>query len=137
MNLLRDPSWQQNYPMLILRGIQGIMEREQKAGRGSLMERYIKAFNIIVLTLAKKSEPRRIRINKGLIELTSFGMKRDEMVRGSRRFDDAMKRRYGNKSKADMQLDTKNRMKKLSIWIGILVHELPDAQPQQSPVSNP
>jgi len=137
LNLLRDPGWEQNYPIIILRGIQGIIERERKAGRGSLMESYIKAFNVIIMTLAKKSDPPRIRVNKEQIQLTSYGMKRDEMLRGMRRFDEEAKKSHGNKTKAQMQKDTKDRMKKLRIWIDILVRELPDGQPQQSPVSNP
>ena len=137
MDLIRDPGWETNYPMLILRGIYGIMDRERKTGRGSITERYIKAFNIIIMTMAKKSQPRRIRINKGMLELTSFGEKRNQMILGGLKFDEAAKRRYGNKTKADIIKENKKKMKQLRIWINILVHELPDAQPVSSPTRIP
>jgi len=137
MDLIRDPGWETNYPMLILRGIYGIMERERAVGRGSLTERYIKAFNIIVLTMARKSQPRRARIVKGLIELTSFGEKRNKMVSGELRFDEAAKRRYGNKTKGEIRKENIKKMKQLRIWISTLVHELPDGQPVSSPTRSP
>lgn len=137
MSLIKDPGWEDNWPMLILRGIYSIMARERKAGRGTLRQAYVKAFNVVILSVARKSSPRLITVDEGVITLTSYGHKRDEMSRGLRRMDDSAKRRWGKKSRADMQKDTRIKMKKLRIWIDMLVHELPDAQPVQSPTRIP
>jgi hypothetical protein len=137
MDLIRDPKWEANYPALILRGIYNIMEREGKSGRGSLLERFTKAFNIIILTLAKRSNPRRIVINNGSIQLTTFGDKQNEMISGNMRFDIKNKKRYGNKTRAEMKAETRKIMKQLKIWINSLAQDLPDKQPAKSPTRNP
>ena len=126
-SLLRDPNWEDNWPTFILRGIHDIMEREKKAGRGSLMECYVKGFNVILYTMARVAHPPRIQVANGVIKLTSFGMKRNEMLMGRRRLDSAAKRKYGaKKTKQDFQKETKDKLNQLRIWIEILQNDLPD-----------
>jgi hypothetical protein len=137
MDLIRDPNWESNYPKIILRGIYNIMKKDRKKGRGSTPAQFIKAFNIIILTLAKKSHPHRIVVDNGIINLTAFGDKQNEMLSGNVRLDAKYKKRYGNKSKSQMQAETRKMMKELKILINIVRHHLADGQPVKSPTRNP
>lgn len=145
LSLLRDPNWEHNWPTLILRGIYDVMEKERRVSRGSLMERYIKAFNVVIYRLHKESQPPRIIVNNGIIELTPYGHKRNNMAMGLADFDESARAYYKKKKgkktgkpleKKDMRLDTKEKLIQLKRWFAELVRELPDAQPASSPVNN-
>lgn len=132
--LLRDKNWEQNYPKLILRGIYDVMERDRKAGKGSLKECYTKAFNVVVFGLAKKSEPPRITVSNGTFSLTGEGYKREAEVIGEREIPKERRKTLGvYKSRREMQVDTALKMKKLRIWIDMLSNELSDQMPNKSP----
>lgn len=85
LTLLRDTEWDQHWPAIVLRGIYDIMVKERAAGTGSLMQCYVKAFNIIILTLVRKSHPRRATVSNGEFTLTPYGTKINEMYAGNRK----------------------------------------------------
>ena len=85
LTLLRDIEWDQHWPPIVLRGIYDVMVKERAAGTGSLMQCYVKAFNIIILTLVRKSHPRRATVSNGEFTLTPAGIKINEMYAGNRR----------------------------------------------------
>lgn len=110
--VIRNPD---KFPRLLLRGIYSVMERERKAGRGSLMERYRKGFNVVVHGMVKARPPRlRITPNKE-IELASYGYRREvEIGRGRE------------------AIETDKKMKKLYIWFEQLRLELEENQPKDA-----
>lgn len=132
--ILRDANWEQTFPKLILRGIYDVMEREKSAGRGSLKECYVKAFNVVMFGLARRSEPPRIIVKDGTFYLTGEGHKREAEVIGLREMSEDRKKSTGQKlSRREMQVDTAKKMKKLGIWIEMLAKDLSDKMPDQSP----
>lgn len=132
--ILRDEKWEQNFHKLILRGIYDVMERERKAGRGSLMERYVKAFNVVMFALAKTAQPPRITVSKGLYTLTKEGYEREAEVAGERLMPKERQQQTGLfKDRREMQVETALKLKKLKPWIEELSRSLADKMPDQSP----
>ena len=114
------------------------MDRERKAGRGSLMETYVKGFNVAVMTLVGKTKPPRAYVSNGNFILTSFGNKINGMYEGHRRVtgdpNSHIVKKHGRKSKAEMGKEYNLKLKQLQIWIDTLVKTLPDEMPDRSPV---
>ena len=113
-DLLRDPEWEQNYPMLLLRAIYSIMEKAP----GDLEAKYKAGFNIGVHKLTMANPPRLYpsMIKKGILNketLTSHGKERENEVLGLRDLSTESKKRYGKKSRSEMARDTVEKMKKL------------------------
>lgn len=132
--ILRDKKWEENFPKLILRGIYDVMEREKKAGRGSLMERYIKGFNVVMFALAKTAQPPRITVANGLFTLTKDGYQREAEVKGERLMSKERQQDLGKvMGRQEMQVETALKMKKLRPWIEELSRSLSDNMPDQSP----
>jgi len=110
--VIRNPD---KFPRLFLRGIYDVMERERKAGRGSLMERYRKGFNVIAVGMVK-ARPPRIRVNPNKeIELASYGYRREVQMRRGKE-----------------AVETDKKMKKLYIWLDQLRLELEESQPKDT-----
>lgn len=132
--ILRDEKWAENFPVLLLRGIYDVMERERKAGRGSLMERYVKAFNVVMFALARTANPPRMIVANGIYTLTKEGFERDAEVRGEREMTKARQKELGLfMDRREMQVDTALKLKKLRPWIEELSRSLADKMPDQSP----
>ena len=110
--IIRNPD---KFPRLLLRGIYSVMERERKRGRGSLMERYRKGFNVVIEGLVTAKPPRlRVTPTKE-IQLASYGFRREiEISRGKE------------------AIETSKRMKKLYIWLEQLRLELEEGQPKDT-----
>lgn len=113
--VIRNPD---NFPRLLLRGIYDVMKREEEAGRGSLMERFVKGFNVVVYGLVRARPPRlRVTADKS-IEMINYGFQREiEINRGKE------------------QKITQKKMKELYRWLDALRAELPENQPQGSPTT--
>jgi hypothetical protein len=124
-DLLRDLEWEQNYPMILLRGIYSIMEKQRRSeekskatlkknraeskadaqSRGKQMpgdveRRYLAGFNITVFRLVKADQPRFFPavVKKGHLSkdaLTSIGKEREAEVMGRRDLSPKSLRRYG------------------------------------------
>lgn len=104
------------FPRLLMRGIYDVMKREEEAGRGSLMERYRKGFNVVVYGLVKANPP-RIRVTaEKTIELISYGFRREsEIQRGTEK------------------KETDFKMRELYRWLKFLRTQLPSEEPTGSP----
>jgi hypothetical protein len=117
------------------------MASERRAGRGSLYQTYVKAFNVTVLTMVRKTHPRRATVSNGEFTLTPYGVKINDMYAGKRRVDGPpgsyIMKRYGKTTKQDMARDLLIKTKKLRIWIDTLVKTLPDEMPDKSPTRIP
>lgn len=111
--VLKNPD---KFPRLLLRGIYDVMKREEKAGRGSLMERYRKGFNVVVFGLVKAKPPRLRVTPAGEIELIGFGWQRETDVH------------RGTEKK-----ETDDKMKELYRWIKFLRSQLPEDAPKGDP----
>ena len=122
LTLLRDPKWEENYPTILLRGIFNVMAREKKGTKskkkptsGDFEHRYKAGFNMSVWSLTNATPP-RFRpdlIKKGILDLsvlTSIGKEREAEVLGLRGLSPKSRRKYGNKSRADMKRDTYRKM---------------------------
>jgi hypothetical protein len=110
--VIRNPD---AYPRLLLRGIYDVMERERKAGRGSLMERYRKGFNVVVFAMVRADPPRlRVVAGKGTdVAIVGFGWERE-----------------GDVMRSDERKETTRKLKELYRWLGQLKEELDGADAQ-------
>ena len=163
--LLRDPDWEANYPMLLLRGIYDVMERKRKeeeadvreiikrreAARkankgtgkpipGDVERRYLAGFNMSVWSLVNAKPPRlHMRmVSNGIISreaLTAKGVTREAEVRGLRTLSKESKARIGNKSRNDMHQETIKKMRGLRRLIKMVIATT--AEEVVPPSSNP
>ena len=130
---------------MLLRNIYDIMLREISDGRGSLgnpMLAFKKAFNVTVMSMVRKTHPRRANIVDGTLVLTSkVGREINDMYAGRKQVagppTSHRMYRYGKKSPAEMKLEHTLKMKKFAILLRGLRDELPDNMPDRSPTRIP
>lgn len=122
-DLLRDTDYEQNYPKILLRGIYNIIERGDVGG--NIEFRFKAGFNFSVNSLVKAKPPRLFlaMVRKGVATkdaLTTKGIEREGEVIGLRDLSKDSKRRYGSKTRSEMEADTKRKLKKLAQWVNII-----------------
>lgn len=114
-DLLRDPNYEENYPKLLLRAIYSIMERAP----GDIEAKYVAGFNIGLYKLTTADPPRFFPalIHKGVLtmeSLTAMGKQLEAEVTGLRDLSPKSKRKYGKKSRSEMDRDTREKLKQLA-----------------------
>jgi len=129
---------------MMLRSIYDIMESEIRNGRGNRgnpMRAYRKAFNTTVMTMARKTHPRRAIVKNGTLTLTPMGVKLNDMYAGRKKVagkpGSYIMKRYGKRKPAEMRLDYVRKLKKFRIIMAVLKVELADGMPDQSPTRIP
>jgi len=129
-DLLRDPEWLQNYPIIALRGIHSVMTSGRVRGNAEL--RFKGAFNITVMALLKAHPPRLHRQivtrNGNLTKeaLSPIGITREKEVRGEVKLSPKSRRRYGDKSPKEMRRETVDKLNELRVEIEIIRRTTPE-----------
>lgn len=122
-DLLRDVDYEQNYPRVLLRGIWNVIDRGDVGG--NLEFRFKAGFNFAVTAMVRGKPPRLFlaMVRKGIATkdaLTTKGIEREGEVVGLRDLSKTSKRRYGGKSRSEMEADTKRKLKQLAQWVNII-----------------
>jgi hypothetical protein len=120
-DLLRDPSWMKNYPLLFLRGVQSIMARLP----GDPELRFFGAFNLAMFRLLQAHPPRLKRdlLQDGILTreaLTKEGLDREKEVRGEKPLSPESIKRYGKRTPRQMRKESIDKLEDLNHWIEIV-----------------